>query len=335
MIQRNAEDIASGNWESILLAARLDKSYLRYEEGPCPICGGKARFRWRAKKESGFCNGCRFVGPFTILQTLLGTDFRGAADYVRRWACMDQGVGAPARVVRLAPRPRPVEVDDTEQLRQKYRKLWGESVVIEEGMPAHEYLTRRIPGLTAIPKVLRAHASLAYWRKDDAGKHQKLGSFPAMIAAVQGIDGRVANIWRTYLDDTGNKATLPDAKKASGRFLQASYAVRLQAPTGDELAVAEGIETALAVWVMFGIPCWAVMSADGMRKFEVPPEFDGVSKLRIFGDNDSRDQYGRRAGNDAANFLKEKTRAQGRIATVMMPKFTTFDFADIAVKIAA
>ena len=322
MIQRNAEDIASGNWESILLSAGLDKSYLRYEEGPCPICGGKTRFRWRVKKESGFCNACRFVGAFTILQNLLGTDFRGAADHIRRWAGVEQGDGTPARIVRLAPRPRPVEVDDTEQLRQKYRKLWNESVLIQEGMPAHEYLTRRIPGLTAIPKVLRAHAALAYWKIDDAGKHQKLGTYPAMVAAVQGIDGRVANIWRTYLDDCGNKADLPAAKKASGRFLQGSYAVRLQAPMGDELAVAEGIETALAVWVMFGIPCWSVMSADGMRKFEIPPEFQGVSKLRVFADNDARDQNGRRAGNDAANFLKDKIRSQGRIATVMMPKFT-------------
>jgi putative DNA primase/helicase len=72
-----------------------------------------------------------------------------------------------------------------------------------------------------------------------------------------------------------------------------------------------------------------------MRKFEIPQGYERVRKVRIFADNDARDQNGRRAGNDAANLLKDKMRAKGLISTVVLPKFTTFDFADIAVKKAA
>jgi putative DNA primase/helicase len=334
-IQQSAEDIAVGNWEEILVRAGLDQAYLKHAEGPCPICGGKTRFRWRAKKESGFCNSCRYVGPFTLLQHLIGSDFRGAADYVRNWAGYGESTtpGQAPRPIRVA-RPAPVEADDTEDLRFKYRKLWGETTLIEPGIPAHAYLLRRVPGLTAIPKVLRAHAALPYWRLGEDGMFHNEGNFPAMLAAAQGVDGRVANIWRTYLDASGDKASLPDAKKAVGRFLQPSFAVRLTEPD-DELGIAEGIETALAVWILFGIPCWSTLHADGMRKFEIPQGYERVRKVRIFADNDARDQNGRRAGNDAANLLKDKMRANGLISTVVLPKFTTFDFADIAVKKAA
>jgi len=342
--QRKAEDIANGNWEDILVAAGLDRSYLKYEEGPCPICGGKTRFRWRAKKENGFCSHCTFgrsergciLFGFTLLKHLLGTDdFREAADYVRKWAGDDNktGSGQSPRPVRVA-RPAPVVVDDTPDLRAKYRKLWGESSLIVPGMPAYEYLTHRIPGLKTIPKVLRSHAGLAYWRTGEDGQFHNEGNFPAMLAAAQGVDGKVANIWRTYLDASGAKASLPVAKKAAGRFLQPSYAVRLAEPD-DELGVAEGIESALAAMILFGIPCWSTLNSDGMRKFEIPEGYERVRKVRFFGDNDARDQNGRRAGNDAAEFAKQKMRDKGLISTVILPKYTSFDFANIAEKQAA
>lgn len=341
--QRNAEDIATGNWEEILVHAGLDRAFLKYAEGPCPICGGNTRFRWRAKQENGFCSHClsgrgksgTVLWGFTLLKHLLRSDFRGAADFVRHWAGDDNStdVGQLPRQVRVA-RPLPVVVDDPEKLRAKYRKLWGESTLIEPGMPAYAYLLRRIPGLETIPKVLRSHPGLAYWSQDDEGHFHNEGTFPALLAAVQGLDGKMVNIWRTYLDTSGSKANVPDAKKGAGKPLQPSYAVRLAEPK-DELGVAEGIETALAVMALYGIPCWSTLNADGMRKFEIPQGYERVRKVRYFGDNDARDKIGRRAGNDAAEFGKQKMRSQGLISTVVLPKFTSFDFADIAQKQAA
>ena len=39
-------DAAQGRWREILSALGIDESYLRTKPGPCPICGGKDRFRW-------------------------------------------------------------------------------------------------------------------------------------------------------------------------------------------------------------------------------------------------------------------------------------------------
>src|SRR3546814_1507927 len=61
-------------------------------------------------------------------------------------------------------------------------------------------------------------------------------------------------------------------------------------PPAEEMGVAEGIETALAVTRDFGIPCWSTISADGLKAF-TPPAI--VKRLRIFGDNDPK--YGGQA----------------------------------------
>src|SRR3546814_5959549 len=50
-------------------------------------------------------------------------------------------------------------------------------------------------------------------------------------------------------------------------------------PPAEEMGVAEGIETALAVTRDFGIPCWSTISADGLKAF-TPPAI--VKRLRIF-----------------------------------------------------
>ena len=321
-----AEDIAEGNWESILLSAGLDPAFFAYKEGPCPVCGGNTRFRWRAKQESGFCNHCRLLGGFKLLQHLLGVEFRGAADYIRAWhggSAKEMPVNAQVRTVKKT------EVDDTEKLWNKYDVMWCEGLPVTTGDPVHKYVQGRVD-LQNIPHVLRYQPRMPYW-KNDNGAFVKVGEYPAMLALVQGHDGDLVNVWRTYITEEGKKASFEDAKKAAGRFLGTSQAVRLVEPR-DELGIAEGIETALAVWKMYGIPCWSTLNADGMKKFELPQGYEDVTKVRIFGDNDRKDSNGKRAGNDAAEFLKEKIRAQGKACTIILPKFTDFDFADLSKK---
>lgn len=337
-----AEDLAPGNWESILIRSNLDKSYFQWDEGPCPVCGGSARFRWRGSDfrraeyaETGWCNACGLLSPWKILEHSLGAkSFKEMADFIRDWAgYKDDGQARPVREA-VAPKARPVPVDDTPRLRAWYQKLWQEASPVAAGTVAETYLRNRVPGLLAVPKCLRAHAGLDYMERTAEGQSQRVGTFPALLAAAQGLDGRVVNIWRTYLGADGLKAPVKEPKKACGKFLQPSYAVRLAEPD-DELGVAEGIETALAVMVLYGVPCWSTLNTDGMRKFCLPEGYERVKKIRIFGDNDKPDQRGRRAGNEAAEFLKQKMRDDGRVATVILPKYTTFDFANIAQKEAA
>jgi hypothetical protein len=49
-----------GLWHEILVRSGVPVHYLTGKHGPCPMCGGKDRFRWDNKDDTGsfFCNGC-------------------------------------------------------------------------------------------------------------------------------------------------------------------------------------------------------------------------------------------------------------------------------------
>ena len=52
---------ARGRWREILPLFGIAPHFLVNKHGPCPICGGKDRFRFDDKDGSGsyFCNVCR------------------------------------------------------------------------------------------------------------------------------------------------------------------------------------------------------------------------------------------------------------------------------------
>ena len=86
-------------------------------------------------------------------------------------------------------------------------------------------------------------------------------------------------IHRTFLlDDGSGKA--PAGKKMLDAV--AGGSVRLAPLPGDgRLGIAEGIETALSAQAIFGIPTWAALSADGVRRWEWPA---GIAHVTIFAD---------------------------------------------------
>src|SRR3546814_6543739 len=99
-------------------------------------------------------------------------------------------------------------------------------------------------------------------------------------------DGTPHTLHRTYLQN-GQKADISSPRRMMpGGFPISSY-VELS-PPAEEMGVAEGIETALAVTRDFGIPCWSTISADGLKAF-TPPAI--VKRLRIFGDNDQQEEH--------------------------------------------
>ncbi len=102
-------------------------------------------------------------------------------------------------------------------------------------------------------------------------------------------------------------------------------AIRLH-PAGKVLAVAEGIETALAVHLLTGYPVWATISASWMRSLKIPSY---VEKVIVFADNDLPDKQGVRAGQEAAASLKERLESEGKEVVVIFPKREGSDFADV------
>lgn len=126
---------------------------------------------------------------------------------------------------------------------------------------------------------------------------------PAMVAAIQGPDGRLIGVHRTWLAPGGaGKADVEPNRMMLGRA--AGGAVRL-APVAIELAVAEGVETALAVVQAAGMPAWAALSTYGLRALELPPE---VRQVLIFADGDPPGEAAARAA--ANRWLREGRRVR-------------------------
>ena len=96
-------------------------------------------------------------------------------------------------------------------------------------------------------------------------------------------------------------------------------AVRLTAMNGGVLAVAEGIETALAYAALTGTPAWAALSAAGMKHVELP---HGLRWLAVAADFDG-------PGLLAAEQLERRARDAGIEARIDLPSRHRTDWADV------
>jgi putative DNA primase/helicase len=192
------------------------------------------------------------------------------------------------------------------------RRIWAESKVIVVGDPVHAYLARRT-GTENVPACIRFHPDLPY-RHDSSN----ITRHPAMIAKVQDIDGKGVAIHRTYLTTDGHKANVPTVKKVVGS-LPPGAAVCLM-PVTPSMGIAEGIETALAASVMFGMPVWAAISAIGLERW-IPPA--GTEHLTVLGDNDHS-----HTGQAAAFALAKRIHNADFTVDVRIPNRPGTDWAD-------
>lgn len=132
----------------------------------------------------------------------------------------------------------------------------------------------------------------------------KGGRAPAIVAAVTGPSGYLRGIWRIRLDGFARKVERKGLGDCRGG------AVRLVPALDDEhIAVAEGIEDALAWSQLTGQPAWAGCSTSGVAGMVLPPRFIRVT---IVCDADE-------AGIKAAKKLASRLKAEGRIVQAKMP----------------
>ena len=192
------------------------------------------------------------------------------------------------------------------------RRIWKEARPAK-GTLAEVYLHGR--GLDmVIPPTIMFHGALWHdfeWR-----------SFPTLIAAVCGIrDGkipRITGIWRIYLAADGKaKAPVESPRLGLGRIR--GGAVWLTKPA-ERLAVAEGIETALAiVQACPGLAVCSALSTGNMTVFEPPP---WAREIIFCADADP-------AGLTAAAEAGKRMKARGLKSIVAMPPKIMADFNDM------
>jgi putative DNA primase/helicase len=296
----------TGRWPSVLAALGMEERFLRNRHGPCPLCGGKDRYRFDDKDGKGtwYCNGCGSGNGFELVRRFKGvSSFNDALDLVR--AVMGHAAATPPR------KSKERQERGAEDEHKALRKMWRGSKPVEKGDPVDLYLRGRGLALDNYPTALRTHPSLPYCED-----RKVVACYPAMLALVSGAGGEPVSIHRTYLHN-GKKAPVPSPKKLVSRT-GTGIAVRLWEQT-DTLCLTEGIETAIAVHLLTGKPVWASTSAGQLEAFTSP-----VGELVVYADNDEKF-----AGQSAAFALAKRMAAQGVRVRVEIPPRPGTDWADL------
>ena len=195
--------------------------------------------------------------------------------------------------------------------------IWREAQPIADTI-AVRYLASRGIMFDTWPTRLRYHAQCPRPRDDAGGMVLPL---PAMVALVEREGAGPVAVHRTYLRSDGSgKANVEPDKASLGAV--GGGAVRLGTPREHEwLAVAEGIETALAVATACAMPAWAALSAGGIKKLILPRH---ATRVIIAADCDASGT-GQRAARDAA----QRWLAEGRCVRIAMPSESDTDMADL------
>ncbi|WP_215409486.1 toprim domain-containing protein [Janthinobacterium sp. JC611] len=315
---------AFGRWTEILLALGVDAKVLNQRNQPCPLgdCGGTDRFQYTDKFGHGnyVCRGCGAGGGFKLLMGCLGLSAVDALGKVDSYL----GMSAPRPPISLAQDSR-AERDGL------IRKILAETVPVMPGDEVDRYLRNRGVNLERYPSTLRMHPALGYYERHlVTGKPVVVRRYPAMVACVQDKSGHTVSLHRTYLSN-GEKARECAVKKLLCAGIDGA-AIRL-APSTDELAVCEGIETALAVMKRSHQPVWAGVSAGNLEKLWIP---ETVKRLRIYADNDAHAFFDGQAAaySLARRYLKSHARRTGRSAEVFVPKSAGADWAEVLLKIS-
>lgn len=145
-----------------------------------------------------------------------------------------------------------------------------------------------------------------YYRPDE---HSPTEAWPAMIAAVTDLNGKITGAHRTWLDPRHcDKAPIDTPRRAMGDLL--GNAVRFGIG-GEVMAAGEGIETVLSLrQVLPDMPMLAALSATHLAATLFP---DMLRRLYIVRDNDP-------AGDGARDTLIERANSAGIEAIVISPE---------------
>jgi hypothetical protein len=215
------------------------------------------------------------------------------------------GLAQPTPIV---PRPEPPD-----GLPEAARRLLVMSYPLADTI-AETYLRNRGIALTPDLRALRFHPRCFYRTTDEATGANRYEVWPALLATVTDLDGRVTGVQRTWLDPSGrDKAPVPSPRRALGEI--GGHGVQF-GTAGDVMAAGEGLETVLSVrTILPAMPMAAALSANHLAVFRPPP---ALRRLYVAQDNDA-------AGRRAAQQLSCRAQAGGIEAITLAPRLKDFN----------
>ena len=320
---------AHGRWREILPRLGIETKFLTNKHGPCPLCGGKDRYRFDDRNGNGeyYCHQCGAGVGILLVRKKNDWDFKTACDAI------DEIIGnGKAKKNGAAP--------DKAASAEPVRSATAIAIFNEagelRGSPAWIYLERRhvAHGLPhTIEHALRWHPACPWERRNVHG---------CMVGLyTDARTGEPKAIHRTAITANGEKL----GRKALGP--KAGCVIRLWPVATHRLVIGEGIESVLAGAGGFCYfaedktarrmqievtssnvqpgevlrPCWAAGDAANLAVFPVLPE---IPKLFILVDNDES-QAGQRAALDCAR----RWHGAGRKVVRLLPPQSGTDFASL------
>lgn len=284
-------------WIADRLAIQGLVSLGRERVGPCPTCGGRDRFSINTAKRVYNCRRCGATGGnIDLVMFVLGLDFPAALT----WLCGSvEGVSDDERRARIAKAAENKRRNDERAERERQKALAAARHIWQEGRPAEDSPVRDYLGLRGIgramyprlPISLRYHPDLSYTvlvDRDWIEVHRG----PAMLAAVQGPDGRFRSLHRTWFDLDRPRGKAQILHPVSGQPVKTKKtlgpkkggAIRLT-PPASVMVMAEGIETTLSALVAEALPgaaYWAGVdlgNMSGQRKLGKGLRYAGIPDL--------------------------------------------------------
>ena len=274
-------EAAKGRWSEIFeyygLPPVTGKNHFK---GECPVCGARGKYRVDDRDGSGsWICVCGSGDGMSLLVKTQGKSFSAISTEV------DQIIGNDYRHEKI-----PVH-SSAARLRQRTISKFAKLAPLR-GTAGAGYLQHR--GITRLP----ADAIRFCDKQRHAGK-----VYQALYALATDDKGELCYLHRTLLEGE-HKAPLGESAKRQKSMQEENYleyarsvAIRMF-PVSSTLGIAEGIETALSCYQIYGVNTWAVMNSNFMKKFRAPA---GVKHLIVFADMDRHSATGQAAAFECAH----------------------------------
>lgn len=259
---------ACGNWLDVLARLGIEIPH-RGKHGPCPICGGKDRFRLDDKGGRGtwICNQCGAGDGLDLVARVMDKTTKEAAQVVAQALGLSPGGLDPAqreRIHRQQQARADAERKQAEQLRQKAATR-ATRIMADAVQGVSPYLERKaLPGVTVrLTQHVIAVSDLTY----------PPGS---LVVPLWNKAGVLVNV--QLIDAQGDKRYLPSGQKAGAYH-------RIEG--GERVAVVEGYATGLSVHLATGATVYCAMDAGNLLAVsEIVSRQHPKAQILLCGDND-------------------------------------------------